>query len=339
MKVDIYNTPAVFDELVDEWDAALNPERSDLFFMRLDWQRTWWKHLGQGDLLVMAARDDDHVLRGIAPWFIREENHQRVMRVVGCVDVSDYIDLILAPGHEKRVLAALLESILSDDIPAWDVVRICNIPEDSPTLALLPQLATDCGLRPEITREDVCPIITLAGSYEDYLALLDKKQRHELRRKRRKAEDYPVEWYIAGHEHDIESEIEAFMSLMAMSSPEKAEFLKQPGHRDFFKEMGRVLFASGSLEINFLKVGDQRAAAMWNFVYRDRMMLYNSGLNPLDYSGVSPGIVLLTFSIQDATRRGYRLFDFLRGEEEYKYRMGAVPKPIYRLTISRQTQA
>jgi CelD/BcsL family acetyltransferase involved in cellulose biosynthesis len=68
-------------------------------------------------------------------------------------------------------------------------------------------------------------------------------------------------------------------------------------------------------------------------------MLYNSGLNPLDYSGVSPGIVLLTFSIEDATRRGYRLFDFLRGEEEYKYRMGAAPKPIYRLTIGRQTQA
>jgi CelD/BcsL family acetyltransferase involved in cellulose biosynthesis len=89
------------------------------------------------------------------------------------------------------------------------------------------------------------------------------------------------------------------------------------------------------LEINFLNVGDQRAAAMWNFVYRDRMMLYNSGLNPLDYSGVSAGIVLLTFSIEDAARRGYRLFDFLQGDEEYKYRMGASPTAVHRLTIWR----
>ena len=335
MKVDIYTTPAVFDVLANEWDAVLDPGRSDAFFMRLDWQRIWWKHLGQGTLLVMTVRDDNHVLRGIAPWFITEEDRQRVMRVVGCVDVSDYIDLIAAPGYEEPVFAALLKSILSDEIPAWDVIRICNIPEGSPTLALLPQLATKCGLVSEVTHEDVCPIITLTGSYEDYLGLLDKKQRHELRRKRRRAEDYPVKWYIAGHEHDIDKEIEDFINLMALSSPQKADFLKQQGHRDFFREIGRVLSGSGLLEINFLKVGDQPAAALWNFVYRDRMMLYNSGLNPLDYSGVSAGIVLLTFSIEDAARRGYRFFDFLRGDEEYKYRMGAIPTTIYRLTIRR----
>jgi CelD/BcsL family acetyltransferase involved in cellulose biosynthesis len=335
VKVDLYTTSAVFDILANEWDAVLDPDSSDNFFMRLDWQRIWWKHLGQGALSVMAIRDDDQTLRGIAPWFIVEEKHQRVMRIVGCVDVSDYIDLILAPNHEERVLTTLLDSILSNETSTWDIMHICNIPDNSPTLTLLPSLAAKRGLKSEIAHEDVCPIITLTGSYEDYLNSLDKKQRHELRRKRRRAEDHPVEWYIVGRERDLDSEIEAFLDLMAMSTPQKRDFLEQPGHRNFFREMGRVLFRAGLLEINFLNVGGQRAATMWNFVYRDRMMLYNSGLNPLDYSGVSAGIVLLTFSIEDAAKRGYHLFDFLQGDEEYKYRMGALPTPVHRLTIWR----
>lgn len=335
MKVDFYTTPAIFDVLANEWDAVLDPDRSDNFFMRHSWQRVWWKHLGQGTLLVMTVRDEDQALRGIAPWFIIEEKSQSIMHIVGCVEVSDYIDLILAPRHEERVLITLLDSLLSDAAPPWDIIRICNIPDSSPTLALLPQLAAGRGLKSEVVREDVCPIITLTGSYEDYLGSLEKKQRHELRRKRRRAEDHLVEWYIVGRECDVENEIEAFLNLMAMSSPQKADFLEQPGYRSFFREMGRMLFDEGLLEINFLNVGGQRAAAMWNFVYGDRMMLYNSGLNPLDYSGVSAGIVLLTFSIEDAVRRGYRLYDFLQGDEEYKYRMGALPTTVHSLTIRR----
>lgn len=335
MKVDLYTTPDVFNLLSDEWDVVLASNRSDNFFMRLSWQRTWWKHLGQGSLAVMTARDDSQMLQGIAPWFVTEEQGQHVLHVVGCVDVSDYIDLIMAPGCEEAVFRTLLDFLLSDKAPQWDRIHICNVPESSSTLSLLPQLVTERGLLSETAHEDVCPIITLTGSYEDYLNSLDKKQRHELRRKRRRADEHPVEWAIVGRGHDIDGAIEAFLDLMAMSSPQKAEFLQQPGHRDFFKEMGRVLFDEGYLEINLLKVGDQPAAAMWNFVYRDRMMLYNSGLNPSDYSGVSAGIVLLTYSLEDATKRGYRLFDFLQGDEAYKYRMGASPTTVKRLTIRR----
>ncbi len=65
------------------------------------------------------------------------------------------------------------------------------------------------------------------------------------------------------------------------------------------------------------------------------MMLYNSGLNPVDFPGLSPGVVLLTFSIEDAIRRHFRLYDFLRGDEEYKYRMGAQKTNVYKITIHR----
>lgn len=333
MKAELHTTPAIFDMLADEWDTLLNPDRSDLFFLRRDWQRIWWKHLGQGTLSVVTARDDNHSLRGIAPWFITKEKTRHILRVIGCIDVSDYIDLIVMTGYEEQVLSNLLDFALSEDMPDWDEMHICNIPEGSPTLTLLPLLAAKRGLKSEKTIEDVCPTITLPATYEEYLSLLDKKQRHELRRKRRRAENYPVNWEVVGSEDNLDGEIETFLNLMAMSTTGKAEFLKQPGHRDFFKEMGRALFDKNLLELNFLTVGEERAAALWNFVYKDRMMLYNSGLNQIDYSDISAGIVLLTFSIEDAIRRGFRIFDFLQGDETYKYRMGAKPVTVYNLTV------
>jgi CelD/BcsL family acetyltransferase involved in cellulose biosynthesis len=74
---------------------------------------------------------------------------------------------------------------------------------------------------------------------------------------------------------------------------------------------------------------------MWQFGYGDRMMLYNSGLDAATFSYLSPGIVLLTYSIQDAIRRGFRYYDFLRGDETYKYRMGAETTTLHNVIIRR----
>ncbi|MCU0476705.1 MAG: GNAT family N-acetyltransferase, partial [Anaerolineae bacterium] len=66
------------------------------------------------------------------------------------------------------------------------------------------------------------------------------------------------------------------------------------------------------------------------FVYGGRVMVYNSGLNPA-HAPLSPGIVLLCHLIRWAAENGMTAFDFLRGNEEYKYRMGGIDQPLYML--------
>jgi CelD/BcsL family acetyltransferase involved in cellulose biosynthesis len=74
---------------------------------------------------------------------------------------------------------------------------------------------------------------------------------------------------------------------------------------------------------------------MWQFKYGGRMMLYNSGLDVETFSYLSPGIVLLTHSVDDAIRRGFRYYDFLRGDETYKYRMGAETTTLHNIVVKR----
>lgn len=336
VKAELYTTEAVFDVLGKEWNRLLSAERSTDFFMTLAWQRIWWKHLGRGELAVVAIRDDEDALQGIGPWFIEEENGKRIVRTIGCEAVSDYLSAIAHVGREEEVFAALLDFMLSSDAPAWDSFNLCNIPQDSPTLTILPSLTEARGLAAEIEQEDVCPVVSLPDTYDGYLENLDKKQRHELRRKRRRAEEYGVGCYVVGQEHDIDVEIDAFFDLMAKSTPDKAAFLQEEGHKAFFHELGHAMLDEATLVLMFLMIEGQRAAAMWQFAYHYRMMLYNSGLNPSAFSALSPGIVLLTFSVEDAIQRGCHWYDFLQGEEEYKYRMGAETTTVHNLIMRRK---
>ena len=48
---------------------------------------------------------------------------------------------------------------------------------------------------------------------------------------------------------------------------------------------------------------------------------------------LAPGIVLLGHVIRDAIERGVPVFDFLRGEEPYKYSFGPAPHDLFRLSL------
>jgi CelD/BcsL family acetyltransferase involved in cellulose biosynthesis len=253
------------------------------------------------------------------------------------VDVADYLDVVYAPGQAEAVLAALVAYLDGDEAPAWDTLDLCNIPDGSPTLEHLPRLAEANGWEAEASVQDVAPVITLPTGFEDYLEALDGKQRRELRRKLRRAEAWEggVDWYTVGPEHDLAEEVAAFLELMALSAPEKAEFLHERGYRTFMEQLAELTADLGWLQLQFLRVGGQRAAALFNVVYAGRMMVYNSGFNFSDYGAVSPGWVLFGHSIADAIEQGLAYYDFLRGGEDYKYRLGGVETRIHNAVVRR----
>jgi CelD/BcsL family acetyltransferase involved in cellulose biosynthesis len=331
----LYTTPAVFDDLAFVWDTLLDTDHSIDFFMSVLWQKTWWKHLGRGTLNVITVRDDFGSVVGIAPWFIEQTGDQRVVRTVGCEAVSDYLNVISHKGAEEQVFSAVFEFMLSSDAPAWDSFNLCNIHEDASIIARFPDFARQFNLVAEIIEEDVSPFVMLPDTYDEYLDRLDKKQRHELRRKRRRAEENNVTFTAIDTADDIEAGIQEFLALMAMSTPQKASFLEEPGHTEFFQEIGQGMLAEGCLILLFASFAGEPAATMWQFHFRDRMMLYNSGLNPSAFSALSPGIVLLTYSIEDAISRGCHYYDFLQGDEQYKFRMGAQAAKVYNMMIRR----
>jgi len=163
---------------------------------------------------------------------------------------------------------------------------------------------------------------------------IDKKQRHEIRRKIRRAEgdERDVRWYIVTDESTLDEEAEACCHLMAQD-PAKQAFLTQT-MRTQMKTMIHAAFRAGWLQLAFLEVDGVKAAGYLNFDYGNHIWVYNSGLD-FDYGDLSPGWVLLGYLLQWANENGRVEFDFMRGDEDYKYKFGGVKRDVMRVQVTR----
>lgn len=333
MQLTLHTNREVFDQLRGEWDALLHRSTADLIFLTWMWQSVWWDAYEAGDLWIVCCRTDEGRLVAIAPWFVEVRDDERVLRTIGCVDVTDYVDVIVDSDYIEAALSALSE-FLAQHRQDYTRINLCNIQQNSPTLAVFPEHLRAAGFEAEVVQQEVCPIIKLPDTWEGYLEQLDKKQRHEIRRKIRRAEEEHVEWYVVGPQHDIEVESEKFIGLMRASHPEKAQFLENPKNMAFFRAILRATYACNWLKLSFLLVNDSPSAAYCDFDYGGRVLVYNSGLQPDQNANFSPGIVLLAYDIRDAIEARRSVFDFLRGDETYKYRMGAQDTQVFKLKAS-----
>lgn len=303
--------------------------------MTQEWLAAWWKAYHPGDLWVLAVRDSNHQLVGLAPWFIAHSQAGRLIHSIGCVDVTDYLEVIAKVDCERDVFE-IIAAYLAEHQADFDALDLCNIPESAPLLRYLPDALRQHDFTVETEFQEVCPVITLSDSWDSYLEGLSKKNRHELRRKLRRLEGDTehVAWYVVGQEHDLDAEIERFFALMRTASADKVEFLQNEQHVTFFQLMCKAILPTGWLQLAFLTVDGAYAAAYLNFDYNNDILVYNSGLDLNVGASLSPGIGLLAYLIEDAISKGRQHFDFLRGNEEYKYRMGAVDTQVLKLTAT-----
>lgn len=329
MKITTYTDPNCFDTLASEWNLLVAQSSASGLFATREWLQTWWQTLGEGDLHLVTLRDDADKLLGIAPLFYPSAGQ---ISLVGHKEVTDYVDVIFARGHEAACYQALLD-YLSTQAPAWHEFVIYNVPEGSPTLSVLPAQAQAQGWGATVEFEDVCPQIALPASFDAYLNLLDGKERRELQRKLRRASEEVTITY-ASDRSKLDQDMGDFIRLMMASTFAKSGFMN-PRMEQYFYAQARRMFDAGWLQLAFLEVEGERAAAYLNFVYDGQVLVYNSGLDPAKFSYLSPGQVLIAKLIEHAIAQKQRVFDFLQGNEEYKYKLGGKDRKVFIVRVTR----
>ena len=320
-----------------EWNSLLSGSITDTPFLRFEYQKAWWEYRGGGEwknpsLVLVTAREDEKLV-GIAPLFISEYDGQSALLLIGSIEISDYLDLIVRTEDHARFLTGLLDFLVSFLPDSWSGVDWYNLPDSSPTLAALKAESTQRGWTHLEEMYRPTPRIALNGDFDEYLGRVEKKQRHEIRRKMRRAEESGrgVRWYISDMK-DVEAEIDVFLGLMEHDQG-KAGFL----HDDMRGQMRAVIrtaHENGWLWLAFLEADNKRIAAALNFDYNNKLWGYNAGVNR-DFMDLSPGWVLLGYVLQWACENKRTEFDFMRGDEEYKYRFGAVNQYVMRVKLTR----
>ena len=326
-------------DMEEAWNDLLAHSASHVPFLRSEYLAEWWTTRGGGEwpddaeLAIITAHEDGRLI-GIAPLFIAEHEEKVQLLLLGSIEISDYLDFICRIEDTERFCRKLLAYIKETFIETGRAmgVDLYNIVEDSPTLQALEDAAKATGVDFEDRKLQHSPYIALPADWETYLQNLDKKQRHEIRRKMRRAGEgqEALEVYITADAGRLEDDMEDFLELMAQDEV-KEDFLS-PLMREQMRSIMRCAFAEGCLQLAFLVIGGNKVAAYMSFDFLNRIWVYNSGLDRR-YMAYSPGWVLLGHLLQMAIEQGKEEFDFMRGDEAYKYKFGAVDRHIKRVTL------
>jgi CelD/BcsL family acetyltransferase involved in cellulose biosynthesis len=261
---------------------------------------------------------------------------------------ADYATVLADPADMSAVANAVAKAFAQPPDPAhgttpWDVIDLRRLrPTDPATGSLEVALRAGADSAWIVVREleDVCPVVTsVSGEWDAYLATLDKKARHEIRRKLRRAAAVGAMTIEIGP--PAPETIDAFIALHRMRFGDDGLFPDNPGgerSRRFVHRLAQLELAEaarGQLHVALVRCGARLVFAALAFDDGEQVFLYNAGMDP-SAADVSPGVTGTALYFQDRLAAGRRRFDFLRGNESYKYEWGAVDEPIERLLVTRQ---
>ena len=266
---------------------------------------------------------------GGAAWG-RNHRHCSTHTIIGSADVCDYLDFVVAPGREKAFFTVLLDDLRQKGISHLD---LNPLRPDSTVLTELVPLAHDWKHDVRCDREDVSPEMDLPATWDEYLALLAPKQRHEVKRKLRRLEEAGiVDYRVVEDRGSVSSVMDVFLRLFTESRQEKADFMTTR-MESFFRALAEAMAEAGLLRFGILELDTLPAAVVMTFDYHECVYLYNSGYDP-QYRSLSVGVLSKVLCVRDSIQRGRKRFDFLKGEESYKHHIGGRDIPLYNCQIA-----
>ena len=303
-----------FDSLASCWAQCPCPSMWNCIFVLPPWLKAWWLEFGSHAEPYLASVLLDGVLIGIAPLLLKDGEAS----FIGSADVCDYLDFIVLPGREVDFFTLLLDDLKARGVGTLD---LRSLRPDSKVLSCLLPLVRDLKYDFSCEMETVSSEVRLPSAWEEYLAMLTQKQRHEVRRRlRRLREAGDVDYRVVEAWDDLSQSMALFLKFFRESRKDKATFLTARMER-FLTALVRGMAEAGLARLGILELNASPVAAVLFFDYNNTVFLYNNGYDP-QYASLSVGLICKALCIKDSIEKGRDKFDFLKGAEDYKHHMG-----------------
>jgi CelD/BcsL family acetyltransferase involved in cellulose biosynthesis len=294
-------------------------------FMLPPWIEPWLEHFGGGREAHIYKITEGGELLGFALLLVQDD----AASLIGGPDVCDYFDLIVAHGRQKDFFSALVLHLRQEGIARLD---LGPLRPDSTALACCAGEAAQLVCSISSADEDVSYELALPADWDAYVSGLAVQQRHEVRRKlRRLQEAGPFAYRSVDAPEAVDAAMDMFLHLFTISRPDKRAFMT-PAREAFFRSLARSMALWGLVRLGFLDIDGEPAAAVMCFDYRGTVYLYNSGFDPR-FRHLNAGLLCKVLSIRDSIQRGKKVYDFLKGAEPYKQRLGGRPVPLQQCRV------
>ncbi len=264
---------------------------------------TVWKHrTDRTSELVLATTKDSAVALAVS--------EGGLVQFAGEADLTDYHSPI---GTDT---ADLLAVALSEQ--GGKAFRFDSLPLEATTGVAL--ALDNLGAHATVTEHEGTAVLDLPPTFDEWLMGIGKKERHEVRRKRRRFEaEFGPAKIVPG---DPDS-FTAFCSMHRESDGAKGAFMT-----DAMEQYFSDLVSNAGAVVHALVCEGRTLATAFGWETDDGYYFYNSAFDP-SAAFASPGVVLFSSMIEAEILRGAKVFDFLKGDESYKFRHGAGARPLF----------
>lgn len=321
----VIDTLEAFAELQESWDNLLAGAPNASLFLTWEWMFTWWEIYHPQNpgwkLHILVFRDGDSLI-GILPLFVSSESigfvkYKRVGFLGDEVESTDYLDIITSDAY-RVYFTENLYSILAEEFSTADLIHFKGILADSIIDQGFYHQNNGSSLRQEFR---ICPYITLPSSFDDYLSRLSSNFRYNIRRRTKKFLKQPgARLSIISEPERMAETIEMVFDLHWKRAQQKqldTKFLKEK-RCAFHQKCAERLAKKNYVKIFVGEIEGQPVASLYCYEFDNTLFYFQSGFDP-DWDKISPGLVIMAYAIQYAIENNLRCFDFMRGNEEYKF--------------------
>ena len=318
-----------------EWERLLIANPTASAFSDRAVHAAWWSaHSDTAQDVSLAARDAaSNELLGYLPLMKRPDG----VIYSGATFHIDYATVLLkpaSPGTEDDVAAALAGALIRTNAPL-NLLRLRN--EDAAharMISAITHVAREQNRTATFGVEEPAPFIDLVGinTFDEHLERLDKKERHEIRRKLRRAEAAGVQISAS---NDLITDLPEFIRLHRARWGENGLFTateKGASEERFMRE----IFSTAPAEMITLLLARNEEFGTFaaGLFLRDANALryWNAG-GDIAARALSPGVLLFAHGLTMAISEKLPRLDFLRGNEAYKYECGAVDAQVMQLQV------
>jgi tetratricopeptide (TPR) repeat protein len=349
MLIDVIDDFASFERLKPDWDDVYDADPDAQFFLSWIWMSQWIPMLS-GPWFILAARPEESA-RYVAffplRWRLREDDKTGFYNEISMTGnfAADYTGFICKPDFEDRAVSAFARHFKRLN---WRRINLDYIrTTDARMRAFLSNFADkrfETRSVSRINKRDnvnncICPAVALPGDWDGYLSTCtSSNMRQKLRRFLRQVESDQSFRITHSEGETLERDLKILLKFWAAKwGHRKGDRLASILRSNFnmLKRCGEV----GHLLLPMLWRGDQPLGGLASLVdpQKKTILFYLAGRDE-SFNDPPPGLVLHGHSIRYAIDRGFTTYDFLRGNETYKYSFGAKERLINCLVVSTRSE-
>lgn len=319
LTVTVIDSNEQWHQLAPQWNELLDTSVSGSIFLTWEWLTSWAACcLSENRTLFIITFHENENLVGVAPFYLEHKKlgpfRLREIRFLGAPEAgSDYLDVFCRRGREREVAEALYDFLMGEGKQSWDIMHLQDIPAGALFLLHFLKKIQAEGKYAEIAYSSYCPVANLRGAEDGFPVNIS------LRRKKRFKQELAILSREANVEHAVikgekPDSFEEFFRLY-----EGKGGLPGKNLRSILQGFSNRCNGDSPIQIDMLSVNGQAVAALLHLQYKDTIAIYLMAVDKEFNPKISLGNLLVGKCIKNSIDEGYDAYDFLKGEENYKF--------------------